>query len=162
MSNSRRRPTPGATTMRVAELPVAFVMQRRAAGPASTGVWCDERWAAVAVVPHVEHMEPVVRLDPPGRVEHFLLTGPTLELHTDENDGYFENWAAPEPKVFVAWQMRGERAAPVLASVSYAEGARMLDSGDPASGVPMPLEVHEWLTAYLQAHYRPRERHRSG
>ncbi len=142
--------------MRVAELPVGVVMQRRAAADADAR--SEELWAAVAVVAHVDRTERFLPLDPPGRIEHFLVTGQMLELHTDENDGYFENWAAPEPKVFIAWRMRGERATPVLASVSYSEGARMLDAGDPVDGVPMPLEVHAWLTDYLQAHYRPRLR----
>jgi hypothetical protein len=57
-----------------------------------------------------------------------------LELQSDELDGYFENWVAPAPKVFVSWHLRAgpgdERAVPVQVSVSYAEGARMLDGGD--------------------------------
>jgi hypothetical protein len=90
--------------------------------------------------------------------EYYLVSGLRLELYTDENEGYFENCIAPEPKVFVMWRMQHERAMPVLASVSYAEGTRMFDSGDPADGVPMPGEIHAWLAQYLRDHYQPRER----
>jgi hypothetical protein len=143
--------------MLIAELPIAVLMQRRPARSA----WCDDRWAPVAVLAGAaaaaaaaddEHDDPDQRLMP----------SPPLQLHSDENDGYFENWIAPEPKVFVLWQWRGRDATPVLASVSYAEGARMLDSGDPAEGVPMPREVHAWLGGYLQQHYRPPKSGRRG
>ena len=90
----------------------------------------------------------------PGEV----VTRLDLELYPDENDAYFENWAAPQPKVFVMWQVQEELVIPVLASVSYAEGARMLDSGEQADGLPMPGEVYSWLAAYLRTHYRPQLR----
>ena len=64
----------------------------------------------------------------------------------NENDAYFENWVASQPKVFVMWQLREELAIPVLASVSYAKGARMLNSGDQADGLPLPGKfIHGWL-----------------
>lgn len=47
---------------------------------------------------------------------------------SDENEGYDENWAAPEPKVFVLWRLEEENARPkpVLASVGHAEGTGCL------------------------------------
>lgn len=142
--------------MLLAEMPVAVVMQRRAVNHP----WCDESWSAVAVLPgHVDPQD--IALPPPtAQCHHELVPGLRLELHPDEDEAYFENWAAPEPKVFVMWQWRDGRATPVLASVSYAEGTRMLDSGDGACGVPMAREIHEWLGAYLQQHYRPQPRGR--
>lgn len=131
---------------------IAVVMQRFP--PAHR--WADATWSAVAVVPATTDHAHAARLDHDGEHETWLLPGLQLELHRDEDDGYFENWAAPAPKVFVRWQMRDERPLPVLASVSYGEGTRMLDSGDCAEGVPMPEEVHRWLSAYLQAYYKPR------
>ena len=141
--------------MRMAEMPIAVVMQRR---PASHP-WAEDSWSAVAVVPDTGSLAPVTPLaGEPGR-EAYLVSGLRLELYPDEDDGYFENWAAPEPKVFVLWRMQEQRAMPVTASVSYGEGTRMLDSGEPVDGVAMPVEIHAWLAHYLQAHYRPRERH---
>ena len=85
------------------------------------------------------------------------MSGLELQLFPDENEGYFENWIAPEPKVFVMWRMQDGRAMPMRASVSYAEGTRMFDSGESADGVAMPAEIHGWLADYLREHYQPRE-----
>ena len=52
--------------------------------------------------------------------------------------------------------MAGDQAVPVAASVSYGEGARMLDSGESADGVPMSPEIHCWLGDYLRLYYQPR------
>jgi hypothetical protein len=139
--------------MLMAKMPIAVVMQRRSINHP----WADSAWAAVAVVPDRDaptHVQPLVRTEDQ---ESYLVSGLQLELYPDENDGYFENWAAPEPKVFVMWHMQGERAMPLLASVSYGEGTRMLDSGDSADGVAMPGEIYMWLTQYLREHYQPRE-----
>jgi hypothetical protein len=89
-----------------------------------------------------------------------LTQGLMLELHGDELDGYFENWVAPAPKVFVSWRLHagpdGGRAVPVQVSVSYAEGACRLDGGDGADGVAMPPAVHDGLGACLAQHRVPR------
>lgn len=140
--------------MLMAELPIAVLMQRRSV----RHLWADEAWAAVGVVPDAGGGAAVQPVERGAAQETYLVRGLRLELYPDEDDGYFENWAAPHPKVFVCWQMREGRAMPVLASVSYRDGTRMLDSGDGADGVAMPPEIHAWLADYLRAHYRPRPR----
>jgi hypothetical protein len=129
-------------------------MQRRALNHR----WVSDAWSAVAVVPDpgdLPRLQPLSRTD---SHESYLVTGLQLELYPDENDGYYENCVAPEPKVFIRWRMEDERAMPLTASVSYAEGTRMFDSGEPADGVPMPGEIHAWLSRYLQEHYEPSKR----
>lgn len=144
--------------MRLASMPVAFIMERRVV----RHPWADEAWAAVAVVPD-RGLPPLQDLQSEGDSRQlYLVSGLQLELYPDENDGYFENCVAPEPKVFVLWRMLHGRAMPVQASVSYAEGTRMLDSGESADGVAMPQEIHDWLSAYLQAHYQPPAQGRRG
>jgi hypothetical protein len=140
--------------MLMASMPIAVIMQRRVVDHP----WADITWSAVAVVPHQgdpNMIQPLVRNNDS---ESYLVPGLKLELYPDENDGYFENWAAPEPKVFVMWRMQDERAMPLIASVSYGEGTRMLDSGESADGVAMPGEIYLWLSRYLQEHYQPRQR----
>lgn len=145
--------------MLMAQLPIAVIMQRRIV----KHPWADHAWAAVGVVPQQNASAAIAYVDgseepPENLTAHcrpYLVPGLQLELYPDENEGYFENWIAPQPKVFVLWQMKEARAMPVLASVSYAEGARMLDSGEHADGVQMPAEVHAWLGDYLRAYYRP-------
>lgn len=138
--------------MRMAELPIAVIMQRRAARHR----WADDAWSAVAVVPDQGRLQTVMPLARDDVREAYLVPGLRLELYPDEDDGYFENWVAPEPKVFVMWRMQEQRAMPVAASVSYGEGTRMMDSGESVDGVAMPAEIHAWLAQYLQAHYQPR------
>jgi hypothetical protein len=139
--------------MLMARLPVAVLMQRR---PVSHP-WAEPAWEAVAVIaeaPAARGQAPRLRRSS-GEAEICLASGLALELYPDENDGYFENWIAPQPKVFLMWRVEDDEPAPVLASVSYAEGTRMLDSGESACGVAMPPDIHAWLGAYLQAHYEP-------
>jgi hypothetical protein len=140
--------------MRMANMPIAVIMQRRSVNHR----WAQDVWAAVGVVPDrgdLPHIRPLSRTK---EREYYLVSGLQLELYPDENDGYFENCVAPEPKVFVMWRMQDERAMPVKASVSYGEGTRMFDSGECADGVVMPGEIHAWLAHYLQEHYQPRQR----
>jgi hypothetical protein len=142
--------------MLFASLPIAVVMQRRTLHHR----WADAAWSAVGVVPNTAGLTAHRTLDQDDQTHVYLVPGLALELHRDENDGYFENWAAPQPKVFIMWRMQNELAIPVTASVSYGEGTRMLDSGECGDGVAMPPEIYQWLTDYLQAHYQPPERSR--
>lgn len=144
--------------MRMASMPVAVIMERRVVHHR----WAEDAWAAVGVVPDCGGLPPLQELESAGDSRHYLVSGLQLELYPDENDGYFENCIAPEPKVFVLWRMLHGQAMPVQASVSYAEGTRMLDSGESADGVAMPGEIHAWLAGYLQAHYQPPAQGRRG
>lgn len=145
--------------MLMAELPVAVVMTRRPA----VSRWSEPRWMPVAVHVVSGHQGdaglPLLRqID----AENCVISGASLQLYPDENDGYFENWAAPEPKVFVLWRIENDFPVLVAASASYGEGTRMLDSGDQADGVAMPAAVHAWLGVYLRRHYEPPARGRRG
>ena len=142
--------------MLMSQMPIAIVMQRRTLN----NRWIDHAWSAVAAIPDPGNLLPMQELGKSETELSYLVPGLKLELYPDEDEGYFENWAAPQPKIFVMWRMQGERAIPILASVSYAEGTRMMDSGESADGIPMPPEVHAWLGRYLKEHYRPRPRHR--
>lgn len=138
----------------MASMPIAVMMQRRAIKHR----WANDAWAAVGVVPNRGNLPPVHVLSESAERDYYLVSGLSLELYTDENEGYYENAMAPESKVFVLWRMENGRAMPVRASVSYLEGTRMFDSGETADGVLMPAEIHAWLNAYLNEHYQPRPR----
>ena len=137
--------------MLMAELPLAVLMRWRPA----TSVWDQARWQPEAVSvdrANGTNCTVEVRAVSPGSR---LLSGVMLQLYPDEHDGYFENWAAPEPKVFLLWRADGDEPAIVSVSVSYGEGTRMLDSGDQADGISMPPDIHAWLGSYLLRHYEP-------
>lgn len=138
--------------MRMASMPIAVIMQRRRIHHR----WTEDTWAAIAVVPDPGELPLLQPLACADDQEAYLVSGLRLDLYPDEIDGYFENWAAPEPKVFVLWRMQDGRAMPLQASVSYGEGTRMFDSGDSADGVMMSGEIHAWLADFLRQHYEPR------
>jgi len=140
--------------MKMSSMPVAVIMQRRKVEHR----WADEAWAAVGVVPDRGNLPPLQVLGESPERDYYLVSGLELELHTDENEGYYENCVAPESKVFVLWRMIDGRAIPVRASVSYVEGTRMFDSGESADGVTMPAEIYAWVAGYLREHYTPRPR----
>ncbi len=144
--------------MRMASLPIAVIMQRRTVSHR----WAGEAWAAVSVVADGGDLPPVRTLSCTAEREYYLVSGLQLDLYPDENDGYFENCVAPEPKVFIMWRMLDGRAMPVQASVSYGEGTRMLDSGESADGVAMPGDIKLWLSHYLNEHYQPQPQGRRG
>lgn len=144
--------------MLITSFPIAVAMQRRAVSLP----WLDAVWEPAAVMPDPGGLPPVQLLEEGHPGEGVLYSGLHLELHRDETDGYFENWAAPQPKVFLMWRMQDARAVPALVSVSYAEGARMLDSGELAGAVAMPPEIYDWLSDYLCIHYKPRARRGRG
>lgn len=124
--------------------------------------WVAQAWEAVGIVHDGAAQAPMQILTQGDDRETYLVHGLELELFADENEGYAENCYAPEPKVFVMWRMQDGRAMPVKASVSYAEGTRMFDSGESADGVIMPGEVQAWLAGYLVEHYQPRVSRRRG
>ena len=136
----------------LASLPIAVVIQRRILQHR----WADEAWAAVAVMADGGGLPPIQTLSEDATRQSWLVSGLSLELFPDENEGYHENWLAPESKVFVMWRMQDGMAVPLRASVSYVEGTRMFDSGEAADGVAMPAEIHAWLGDYLRRHYTPR------
>lgn len=134
--------------MLMAELPLAVLMRWHT----PTSIWDQARWRPEAVsVDRADAGAQVCAVTADSR----LLRGVALQLYPDENDGYFENWAAPEPKVFLLWRVESGEPAIVSASVSYGEGTRMLDSGDQADGIGMPSDIHAWLGSYLLRHYEP-------
>jgi len=140
--------------MKMASMPIAVIMQRRAVQHR----WVDEAWAAVGVVPDRGNLPRLQVLSESPERDYYLVSGLELELYTDENEGYYENAMAPESKVFVLWRMEEGRAMPVRASVSYVEGTRMFDSGESADGVTMPAEIYAWVASYLREHYQPKPR----
>ena len=134
--------------MLMAELPLAVWMRWLPA----VGRWDEARWQPEAVCVDQAGSGAAAR---PATRDSRLLGGVMLQLYPDENDGYFENWAAPEPKIFLLWRVENGEPAIVAASASYGEGTRMLDSGDQADGIRMPPDIHAWLGSYLLRHYEP-------
>ena len=131
--------------------PAAVIMERQALN----NRWASEKWEAKGVVPDLEpSAEPRVILDKPELLQ-VLFCGFDIVLQRDEAEGYYMNITSPQPKVFVMWRMEDEQARPYRLTVSYHEGSRWLDSGEPVDGVPLPAELIPWMAKYCEENYKP-------
>ena len=124
--------------------------------------WVDERWAPHSVVPVADGMAT------PGAPER-IADGPegtrwrfpnrAIELHTSEAEGYFLNLTSETPRIFVMWRMdegaEEPRAWPEMVTVSYNQAGRSMDGGERVDTVPMPDAIREWMTPFVETHYKP-------
>jgi hypothetical protein len=134
--------------------------------------WASERWQPAAVeIVAPRAGAPAPRDLVPGTCEtmpadgsgnRWRCKGFELELHPTEAEGYFLNITAPEPRIFVMWRMFDDGdmppARPVLATLSYNEASRLMDSSEQVDGAPMPPQVAEWMRAFVAEHYKPEPR----
>lgn len=120
--------------------------------------WGGERWESVGVLPGRAADAAPRCIYADDERQQFLVGGLALELFRDEAEGYFLNLSSPVPKVFVLLRLEDGAARPVLVTASYAEGARLIDSGEQVDGVAMPEDIADWIGAFVNTHYRPEPR----
>lgn len=130
--------------------PVSIVMQRRAL----QNRWQSEVWEPHAVLAGAGEGAPRVLVDEPGLTQ-WLYPGLEIMLRVADADGYYLNVSTSEPCVFVLWRMEGERAVPAHLTVSYSEASSWMDGGEQVDRVPMPREIYDWVSEFVQRHYRP-------
>ncbi len=135
--------------------PLAVVMQCR---PAQSR-WAEVIWEPFGVVPGHVGSEAKLLVEHDG-VTQWLHPGFKLELHRDETEGYYQNVAASDPRVFVLWRMDDDKALPLQVTASSDEAARWLDGGHSVDGVAMPAEIYAWVGAYVESNYRPEPKKR--
>lgn len=130
---------------------LAVIMQRRAL----SNRWQSEAWEPWSVLESAEPKgEPRLLVEESG-IAQWLHAGFSLVLHRDEAEGYYLNVSTERPKVFVLWIMDEGRGLPLEVTASYHEASRWMDAGHTLDSVPMPAEVFAWVSAYVQANYRP-------
>ncbi|MDP1901931.1 MAG: DUF3305 domain-containing protein [Rubrivivax sp.] len=98
-----------------------------------------------------------------GRSALFLHPGFEVTLHRDEAEGYYLNLSSGAPAWFVMWRTDDadpSRAWPEKVTLSYNEGARLMDAQERVDNVPVPREVRDWLQAFADEHYRPEPKRR--
>lgn len=136
--------------------PAAVIMLRTALN----NRWASEKWEARGVVTDLDPAAPsAVIVDAPDQ-RQVLHHGFRITLQRDEAEGYYMNITSPQPRVFVLWRMdeASDMAVPQQLTVSYHEGSRWLDSGEPVDGVPLPPELLPWMAKYCEENYRPEPR----
>jgi hypothetical protein len=130
--------------------PVSIVMQRRDL----QNRWQSEAWEPVGVLPEAGEGVPRVLVEEPGLTQ-WLYPGMRVQLRVADADGYFLNVSTAEPCVFVLWRMEDGRAVPCHLTVSYSEASSWMDGGEQVDRVPMPREVYDWVSEFVQRNYRP-------
>jgi len=148
---------------------VAVIMQRVAnVGPAAR--WQPWRWELAEVVMNEPGFGQSPRkLYQDEQTERWLHPHLTVELFTDDAEGYYLNATTDVPSWFVLWRMEDEPSVstdpmplPTAVSLSYYDAGRWLDAQESVEQVPAPPEVVAWLKAFVDDHFvvEPKKRKR--
>jgi hypothetical protein len=126
----------------------------------TTNRWQTERWQIAAVLPDEGHYQSPKLIE--GVAGSIKVAHPGFELgiFRDEGEGYFLNIHAPEPSIFATWRWNADEteAIPHAVTLSYNEAARWMDAQEKVERVPMPTALHETLSAWVEANYKPPEK----
>jgi uncharacterized protein DUF3305 len=137
-----------------AALDLALIMERKVLA----NKWGGVQWEAIGVVPDRPEEGGAPRcLRDTEQGAQWLFPGFRLELFGDQAENYLLNVTAPEPRIFVMWQMEDSLPMPMVVTVSYGEAAAMMDSNEQVDGVTMPADIRDWVMDFAQRHYRPPE-----
>ena len=122
--------------------------------------WATHAWNLVGVVPDqggeartiVEDESVLQRLHP----------GFAVGLYRDEAEGYYLNASSDSPSVFVC--LRIDEASgepyPFVATLSYNEAARWMDSNERVERTPTWPELAAWMAEWVNENYRPEPKKR--
>ena len=122
--------------------------------------WETHRWDLDAVVPDVGGETRTTIRD--ARTLLRIHPGFELVIFRDEAEGYYLNVSSEAPSVFVS--LRIDEASgepyPFMATLSYNEAARWMDSNERVERVLAWPELAAWLGAWVEANYRPEPKKR--
>ena len=129
--------------------------------PGAAARWQTWRWVLDEVVAQQAGFGTAPRrLHVEEAGESWLYPGFTVELFTDDVDGYLLNVTTDTPCWFVLWRMEEEAslgdeplARPAAVSLSYVDAGRWLDAQETVEQVAAPPEVVAWLRAFVDEHH---------
>ena len=135
------------------QMHVAVVMEKQP----STHPWADYRYDAVGVVVREQdEARSVKRIYQDGEIEHFMVSGLSLQLHVDECESYYHNLMSPEPGCFIVANQpedTDEMPDPYLVSLSFDEAHAYLEGDELVYSVPLPAQLYQWAEAYVLTNY---------
>lgn len=133
---------------------LAVILERRAV----ESRWTSHVWSLVGVVP--DEGGAVRTLADDGGTLRRLHPGLEVDLRADEAEGYFLNVDSGVPSVFVS--LRIDEASgepyPFLATLSYNEAARWMDSSERVERAVAWPDLARWADEWVAANYRPEPR----
>jgi len=122
--------------------------------------WQDHHWELAGVIPDVGgEARDIVEHE---TLRQRIFPGLELTLFRDEAEGYFLNVGSDDPSVFVSLRVdetTGE-PYPFLATLSYNEAARWMDSAERVERVSAWTDLIVWLGEWVEANYRPEPKQR--
>jgi Protein of unknown function (DUF3305) len=135
---------------------VAVVLERR---PVESR-WQSHEWRVASVLPDDGGSRRVIQETADSL--QTLYPGFDATLFEDEAEGHYLNVSSEEPSVFVALRTpeEGGDPYPLQVTISYNEAARWMDGGEQVERVPMWREMAEWMSAWVDVHYKPEPRKR--
>ena len=122
--------------------------------------WATFRWDLAGVLPD-QGGEARTIIESDALLQK-LYPGYEVSLHRDEAEGYYLNVSSEVPSVFVSLRMdEGEGDPyPFMATLSYNEAARWMDSNERVERVPVWPELAAWMGAWVEENYRPEPKKR--
>lgn len=125
--------------------------------------WSDHRWRVTGLLPGAAAAAPWTLLAETPALRRYFAGNAELMLFPLETDTLKHNIEGPQPAVYVF--LRTTDAAPGMAllgaTVCAGEAQAHVDTGsDLVEAVPMPPDVVEWVTAFVERHHVERTAYR--
>ena len=143
------------------------VLMRREAVQGAMARWESYRWVLADVVPQEAGYGQDPRcLRQTDDEALWLYPGWSLELFSDDAEGYWLNATSPTPCYFVMWRGIDAEdgseplAVPQAVSLSYHDAGRWLDAQDTVETAVASPDVVEWMRAFAEQHFVPEEKKR--
>ena len=123
----------------------------------STHPWAEFSYDAIGVVQcDIDEEKTMSRVYQNGDIEHFMITGLSLQLFPDECESYYHNLMSPEPGCFIVAEQpddSDDMPLPYLVSLSFDEVHAYLEGDEQVFSVAIPPELYQWAEAYVLTHY---------
>lgn len=161
-----RRMTQAPTSANRPHIAVAVLMRREPVQGAMAR-WQTWRWVLADVMQQEASFGSTPRCLRQAEQETlWLYPNWSVELFSDDAEGYWLNATSPMPCFFVMWRLIDSEdgseavAVPQEVSLSYHDAGRWLDAQESVENVPASTEVVEWLRAFAERHFVPEEKKR--
>jgi hypothetical protein len=118
--------------------------------------WIDHVWMPVAVLAGAPAAAPWTVLHVSDDLTRFYAGAFELELFGSDTGMYRDNLRSGRPSLWIA--LRSTNAPPGVAlhlvTANPFEGESLTEAGtDIIEAVPMPIELQQWLAAFVEAHH---------
>ncbi len=118
--------------------------------------WIDHVWVAHTVLYPAPEVAPGALLSKDETLT-LVYAGPaTVELFMGETANYRDNLLSGAPSLWIAARSRNDGGTPEFVRVTAdpTEGEAYFESGsDIVAALPMPAELHAWISAFVDAYH---------